>query len=175
MRRLLLLRHAKAERSQPIGRDHDRVLAKRGRADAPRLGAYMARHALTPDQVIVSTAARTRETWDLAAAEFKVAPAVAYEARLYDATPGAILAVVQGVGPQVNTLLLVGHNPGIHEVAAILVATGDLDARQRLNEGYPTSGLAVIDFALDAWSKLHPQSGRLERFVTPRSLGAATD
>ena len=67
MRRLLLLRHAKAERSQPGGRDHDRVLAERGRADAKKLGVYLARHAFVPDRAVVSTAARTRETWALLA------------------------------------------------------------------------------------------------------------
>ena len=71
MRRLLLLRHAKAERSQPGGRDHDRVLTQRGRADAKTLGAYLARHRLVPDRALVSTAARTRETWE------RVAPGLA--------------------------------------------------------------------------------------------------
>jgi phosphohistidine phosphatase len=175
MRRLLLLRHAKTERLQPGGRDHDRVLAERGRSDAPNLGLYMTRHGLVPDRAIVSTAARTRETWDLVAAEFKNAPPVSFDDRLYDATPKAILAVVKEAKPELGTLLLVGHNPGMQELAAALTASGNLEARQRLHEGFPTSGLAVIEFALEAWSRLHPQSGRLERFVTPRTLRAATD
>ena len=69
MRRLLLLRHAKAERSQPGGRDHDRILSKRGRNDAAAVGAYLVRHRLVPDRALVSTSARTRETWTLVAAE----------------------------------------------------------------------------------------------------------
>ena len=72
-------------------------------------------------------------------------------------------------------LLVVGHNPGLHETARLLIASGDVEARERLNEGLPTSGLAVIDFAGRDWEKLHPHSGRLERFVTPRLLKAATD
>ena len=75
MRRLLLLRHAKAERSQPGGRDHDRVLAARGRADAKKLGAYLARHAFVPDRALVSTSARTRETWAQVAAGVRRAAA----------------------------------------------------------------------------------------------------
>jgi phosphohistidine phosphatase len=69
-----------------------------------------------------------------------------------------------------HTLLVVAHNPGLHEVALMLIASGDIDARERLNEKLPTAGLVIIDFAIDDWSRLHPQSGRLERFVSPRIL-----
>jgi len=175
MRRLLLLRHAKAERVQPGERDIERVLAEAGRADAIRLGHYLERHALRPDLAVVSTATRTRETWALAGAAFADAPPAAFEGRLYDAGPQAILSVIKETDPKVGTLLLVGHNPGLHELAALLVAVGDVDTRERLQEEFPTSGLAVIDFALDAWSRLHPQAGRLERFLSPRTLAAATD
>ena len=74
MRRLLLLRHAKAERSQPGGRDHDRILSKRGRNDAAAVGGYPVRHKLVPDRALVSTSARTRETWDLVATAFVKRP-----------------------------------------------------------------------------------------------------
>ena len=99
MRRLLLLRHAKAERLQPGGRDHDRVLAERGRADAHKLGVYLARHGFIPDRALVSTSARTRETWALLATSFGKAPPVSFEDRLYEATPQAILQVDQGDRP----------------------------------------------------------------------------
>ena len=173
MRRLLLLRHAKAERLQPGGRDHDRVLAARGRADAKTLGAYLARHALIPDRAVVSTAARTRETWTLLAAAMGQTPPASFEERLYNAGAEAILAVVKETKPAVRTLMVIGHNPGLHEGARLLIASGDVEARERLNEGLPTTGLAVIDFAGKDWRKLHPHGGRLERFVTPRSLAAA--
>src|ERR1043166_3833663 len=78
MRRLMLLRHAKSDRSKPGERDRDRTVAPRGRAAAPRIGAYMAGHGLRPDLVICSTAVRTRETWDLVAPAFRKAPQVAY-------------------------------------------------------------------------------------------------
>jgi phosphohistidine phosphatase len=101
-------------------------------------------------------------------------PEVSYEDRLYNAGPGAILALLQELDRRTPVVMLIGHNPGLHEVARMLIATGDVDARERLNEGLPTAALAVIDFAGDDWRKLHPRSGRLERFVTPRSLKAAT-
>jgi len=171
--RLILLRHAKAEKAEPGKRDHPRRLSGRGRNDAPVIGAYMARHALIPDLVLVSDAARTRETWECLAPALSAAPRVSYEERLYDAGTEQILAVVKETAADVRTLMVVGHNPGLHDFARLLIASGDVEARERLNEGLPTSGLAVIDFAGNAWRKLHPHGGRLERFVSPRSLAAA--
>ena len=175
MRRLLLLRHGKAERSQPGGRDRDRALAARGRADAPQIGGYLRHHAVLPDGVVVSPAARTRETWELAAAALGRGPAAVYDERLYNAAAGTILDVIKETSPEVGTLLVVGHNPGLQEAADLLAAAGDLEARQRLKEAFPTSSLAVIDFALDGWHRLHAHSCRIERFVTPRSLASTTD
>ena len=172
--RLMLLRHAKAERGAPGTRDRDRELAPRGLKDAPRMGAYMARHKLIPDLALVSPARRTRQTWDGVAPAFPTLP-VTFEDELYESGPETVLAAIREVGADVATLLVVGHNPGLHQTARLLIASGDVEACERLNEGLPTSGLAVIDFALGEWEKLHPHSGRLERFVTPGLLKAATD
>jgi phosphohistidine phosphatase len=175
MRRLLLFRHAKSERSEPGMEDRARVLIERGRKDAAKIGAYMASHALVPDRVVISPAARTQETWKAAATGFRPAPAAMTVEQLYDATPHGIFAVIKEAPATAHTLLVVGHNPGLQEVALMLIASGDIDTRERLREKLPTSGLVIIDFAFDAWSKLHPQSGRLERFVSPRSLDAAAN
>jgi phosphohistidine phosphatase len=173
MLRLMLLRHAKTEKAAPGQRDHPRRLNSRGHKDAALIGAYIARHELMPDLVLVSGATRTRETWDLVAPELSASPHVTYDERLYDAGPDAILTVVKETPPDVRTLMLVGHNPGLHDLARLLIASGDVEARERLNESLPTSGLAVIDFPGKTWRKLHPHGGRLERFVSPRSLAAA--
>jgi phosphohistidine phosphatase len=173
MRRLLLLRHAKAERSLPGAADRERMLTEDGRQEASLLGRYLTRHALMPDRVLVSPAARALETWTCAARSLSPAPDTATVESLYDATAHDILAAIRAVGAAAPTVLAIGHNPGLHEAAVTLVAAGDLDARERLREGLPTCGLAVIDFVLDDWGKLHWRSGRLERFVTPRSLEAA--
>jgi phosphohistidine phosphatase len=174
MRRLLLFRHAKAERSEPGMEDRGRTLIERGRKDAARIGAYMANHALRPDRALVSPAARTQESWKHVAAAFRPAPPALQVERLYDATPHAILAAIKDIPASTHTLLVVGHNPGLHDLALMLIASGDIDARERLREKLPTSGLVIIDFAFDDWGKLHPQSGRLERFVSPKTLDAAT-
>src|SRR5262249_18566147 len=117
MRRLLLLRHAKAERLQSGGRDHDRILAKRGRGDAAAVGAYLVRHKLMPDQALVSTSARTRETWGLVAKAFAKVPPVEFEGTIYEAAPEAILKAIRATKPKARTLLLVGHNPGMQQLA----------------------------------------------------------
>ena len=175
MRRLLLFRHAKAERSEPGMEDRARRLVERGQKDAATVGAYMASHALIPDHVMASPSVRTRETWKFAAPAFKPAPAVTPVERLYNATPHDILGVIKGAPEAARNLLIVAHNPGLHAVALMLVASGDVETRERLREKMPTCGLAIIDFAFDDWGKLHPRSGRLERFVTPKSLSAAAN
>ena len=175
MRRLLLLRHAKAERLQSGGRDHDRILSKRGHDDATAVGAYLVRHKLIPGQALVSTSARTRETWALLAKAFTKVPPVEFEGSIYEAAPEAILKAIRATEPAAKTLLVVGHNPGMQQLASVLIASGDIEARQRLLEEFPTAAFAMITFATDRWEGLHANGGRLEHFVTPRTLEAATD
>jgi len=174
MRRLLLLRHAKTERAEPGGRDRDRRLTKRGRSDASAIGAHMAHHCLLPDLVLVSPAARTQETWALLAPAFAKTPRAVPDERIYNASPERLVGVIEETGGT-RSLMVIGHNPSLHDVALHLIAAGDVAARERLTEKLPTSGLVVVDFSIDAWSRLHPRSGRLERFVTPRLIAAATE
>ena len=171
MRRLMLLRHAKSARMGGTA-DIDRPLAARGREAAPRLGAYLRAEGLSPDLALVSAARRTRETWDL------VRPAlgdveVRFEPRIYEAPTERLLAVVREVEPEVGTLLMIGHNPGFQELARRLA--GDGDALARLGQKFPTAGLAVIDCPVASWADVHAGGGRLERFVTPKSLGGEDD
>jgi phosphohistidine phosphatase len=175
MRRLLLLRHAKTERAEHGERDRDRKLVARGRSDAPVIGAYMLRHRLVPDLVLLSPAARAQETWTLLASAFTEVPRVVKDQRIYNASTGALVDLIHEAGDDARALLVIGHNPGLHDLAVQLIGSGDVEAREHLNEKLPTSGLVVIDLAVDDWSLLHAGAGRLERFVTPRLLAAATD
>jgi phosphohistidine phosphatase len=175
MRRLILLRHAKSDWSKPGEADHDRDLNSRGRESAPRIGHYLARHGLLPDRVLCSTATRARTTWELVAAELGEAPTTTYERRLYNAPVRAVLDVVQTKNDGARVLFVVGHNPGLHDLTEVLIASGDLQHRERLHEKLPTGGLVVIDFAIDDWADLRPRAGRLERFIEPRSLETATE
>jgi phosphohistidine phosphatase len=172
--RLLLLRHAKAEKAAPGMSDRERSLEPRGVADAAKIGAYLTRHGLAPDRALVSPARRTRETWEGLAAAAALRLPAAFDERLYNAGADTVIAVIRDAGAGAATLMVIGHNPGLHDAARLLIAAGDVEARERLNEGLPTSGLAVIDFAGTDWRALHPQGGRLLRFVSPRIL-AETD
>jgi len=174
MRRLMLLRHAKTERAEPGEPDRERKLTKRGRHDVPVIATYMARHKLIPELAIVSPARRAQETWVLLASAFAKAPRVIDDERIYNASADAIIAVIAASGTA-RSLLVVGHNPGLHDAAVRLIGTGDVDLRGHVTEKLPTCGLIVIDLPFDEWSRLHHHAGRLERFVTPRLIAAATD
>jgi phosphohistidine phosphatase len=175
MRRLFLFRHATAERGAAGTSDKARELTPDGREDAAVMGRYMARHRFTPDAVLISPSTRTRETWDVMKAAVGQAARPEFDDRIYDASAQALLAVLKSAPADVTNLMLIGHNPGTHELAVLLMATGDIDTRERLREKFPTSALAVFDFALKSWSDLHPRSGRLERFVSPKTITAATN
>jgi phosphohistidine phosphatase len=173
MRRLMLLRHAKTERADPGDRDRDRKLMKRGRSDASMIGAYMARHGLIPDLALVSPATRAQETWRLAAAAFAQTPLTVSNDRIYNADSAKLMGVVGQADKEAHILVVVGHNPGLHDLAVLLIASGEVKARERIREKLPTSGLVVIDMPLDDWSLVRAQAGRLERFVSPSLLAPA--
>jgi phosphohistidine phosphatase len=174
MRRLLLLRHARAERLEAGRADRDRALTADGRGDAARLGRYMALQAVAINHALVSPAARTRETWDIIE-EAGVHATARTDDRIYEAEPETLLDIVAETPSGIGTLLMVGHNPGFHAAAAMLVAGGDPALRRRLDDGFPTAALAWIGFDIDDWSRLRRQSGVLERFVSPRSLVGAAE
>jgi phosphohistidine phosphatase len=173
MLRLMLLRHAKS--SWPTGmQDADRPLSSRGEAAARMMGGYLAHHALIPERVLCSPARRTCDTWTGVLSSWPTPVDVVFDGRLYGATCQGIVSVVRSQDDAVRSLLLLGHNPGLQEAAEWLIAAGDVEQRERLREKFPTAALAVIDFALDKWSNLHERSGRLDRYVTPRTIAAAT-
>lgn len=174
MRRLMLLRHAKSDWSTPGTRDQDRPLSTRGREASPRMGAYMARHGLVPDLIIASPATRVMDTLSLVLPAFEKQPKTVADERLYETGTDGLLKAIKDTPRSVHSLLLIGHNPSLAELASLLMASGDVESRQRLIEKFPTAALAVIDFPLDDWSKIHPKSGRLDRFVLPKALDTET-
>ena len=174
MRRLMLLRHAKTENDAPSGRDQDRRLDQRGRTDAAEIGGWIGRHPPVPDLVLVSPAVRAHQTWEIAAeAMQKVSPQPRIELlpELYGADPSQLLQTVRAASSaDPKTLLLVGHNPGMHELALALTGSGDAAGRNALADNLPTSGLAVLDFAVDDWDEVAFRRGRLVLFVSPKRL-----
>jgi phosphohistidine phosphatase len=170
MRRLMLLRHAKSDWSQPGQRDHDRDLSARGSAAAPRIAGYLAKRALIPDCVLVSTARRTRETWKLVATGLPARAKAVFDEHIYEAQPAEILDAVRATPAACQCLLVIGHNPGLQELALMLIGDGRRDEINRLAEKLPTAGLVVIDVPTDDWASLKAGTGRLDAFVTPRGL-----
>lgn len=153
MRRLILMRHAKAERGSPTGEDFDRPLSPRGEEDAALMGQVLARAGLSPDFGLVSSAERTRQTWALAAQSFPGAKARLTRA-LYHADPDALLEEIGAEG-EAETLMVVGHNPGIHALALRLLAwsAAPPSVSARFDHGFPTATAAV--FQLDEAGRAH--------------------
>ncbi|MGO4387069.1 histidine phosphatase family protein [Microvirga sp. 2YAF29] len=172
MLRLLLLRHAKA--AWPPGvLDHDRPLAPRGQSAAAAMANYMRSEFLAPDLALVSPARRTQETWEIVHPVIGEVPA-RHDGRIYEAPVARLLTVLHEV-EDARTVLMIGHNPGFEDLASLLIGEGDMEGILRLGSKYPTAGLAVIDFEHESWSQVTRKSGRLERFVTPKSLGNGED
>ena len=175
MLRLMLFRHAKSDRSRPGTPDRDRPLNARGRHAAPVMAAHMVSQDLVPQRVLVSTAARTLETWKLMLPSFPLKPQTVFEGRLYESSPHTILCVIKEMPASVKSVLVVGHNPGLQTLALALIASGDARAREQLAEKFPTAALAVIDFAAGPWSGLRPGTGALDRFITPFAVSGDGD
>lgn len=157
LRRLVLLRHAKSDWSTELP-DHSRPLASRGRRDAPAAGRWLADSGAPLDLVVCSTAARARQTWELAAAALPAPPALRSDERVYDATAEQLLTLVRELPEQVGSVAVVGHNPGLELLAALL-------AGQRLV--FRTATMAVLAWS-GPWSAAGPGAARLDAHVTPR-------
>ena len=174
MRRLMLLRHAKTENDAPSGRDQDRRLDNRGRGDAAEIGGWIGRHPPFPDLVLVSHAIRALQTWEIAWEAIKdrvPEPQVELVPELYGADPAQLLQTIRDASTaDPKTMMLVGHNPGMHELALALAGSGDTMGRNALADNLPTSGLAVFDFEIDDWADVAFRRGRLVQFVSPKLL-----
>jgi phosphohistidine phosphatase len=184
MRRLMLLRHAKTEHDAPSGQDQDRRLDDRGRRDAAAIGSWIGRHPPLPDVVLVSTAVRALQTWEIAGQAIKDATReqgdckwqVEFLDDIYGAEPAQLLGIVRMAEvSDPRNLLVVGHNPGMHELALMLTGSGDAAAKKAIKDNLPTAGLAVLDFAIDDWNEAAFRGGNLVRFITPRLLKPASD
>ncbi|WP_137933757.1 SixA phosphatase family protein [Mesorhizobium comanense] len=169
MKQLLLLRHAKSSWDDPDLDDFDRPLAERGVKAARLMGRELAARDWLPDLALVSPARRTVDTWGLVAAELQVHPRIALAEPLYDALPQDILAQIRRADPSSGCLVVVGHNPGLQELAKLLAGQGsETKAHKRLEEKFPTAAVARFVFEGD-WSGL--SSARLTHCLRPKDLG----
>ncbi|MCP3819096.1 histidine phosphatase family protein [Streptomyces sp. A3M-1-3] len=166
LRRLVALRHAKSDWPEGVP-DHDRPLGPRGLRDAPAAGRRLVEADCLPDLVLCSTARRTRQTWELAAAELGSTPIARYDPRIYGADDQDLLDVVREVPTDIETLLLIGHNPGLQDLILMLVGQSFGDTLQRAQAKFPTSAVAVLIWR-GAWSDLAPGSATLTDLAVPR-------
>jgi len=166
MRRLILMRHAKSDWDDPSLSDHDRPLNSRGRKAARALGRWLREQDLIPDTALISTATRTRETWEGLVSDWSSPPEATFLRELYHAEPDAMLAVLRKA--ETPTLLLLGHNPGLAELAHLLVAEAPDHPKFAR---YPTGATLVADFDTEGWGEIRPGAARTIAFVVPRDLG----
>lgn len=172
MVRLFLLRHAKASQSSPDGGDKSRPLNRRGRGASTTMGRYMRDQGFRPQLVLCSTSQRTRETLQLlsdAAGWTEDAPKRTFDDKLYLAPPGEIVDILQQLDASVSDVLVIGHNPGMHELAYVLADPRGADY-ERLLEKYPTAALAVLSNDSIGWQDIDAGRLSLTHYVVPRDL-----
>ena len=166
---LYLFRHAKSAWDDSSLADVDRPLAPRGERAAPAMAAYMKAQGLQPDLVLCSAARRTRDTWALMASTLGQ-PRTTYLDEIYEAEAPALVSAIRRAPAGARRLMLIGHNPGLEDLAHGLIASGDRDGRKALAEKFPTAALAVIEFDMGNWRDLAPDTGRLTLFMIPKRL-----
>lgn len=166
MKRLVVLRHAKSD--WPVGvADRDRPLGRRGQRDAPAAGRWIAEHVGVPDVVWCSPARRTKETWELLAAQLGGSPPVEFDERIYEASVSDLVEVLRETVKGSSSVLLVGHNPGVQELVLALAGGQRSEVQMLAETKFPTSGVALLDVN-GPWRELAAGSARLADFAVPR-------
>jgi phosphohistidine phosphatase len=172
MKTVTLFRHAKSgEKDNPNLDDFDRPLSGRGLKAAPKMGAAIRDRKIEPDLVLCSPSVRTRQTLSLASPEaWDEPPEVRFEEALYEASAQAMFKVMRQLKNGVSHVMIVGHNPGLQELAVALTPPGS-GAREEFKEKLPTAAVLSLDFDVARWAKLQPATGQLRLYITPNMLG----
>jgi phosphohistidine phosphatase len=169
VRTVILLRHGKSSWSDPTLADLDRPLAPRGERAARRIAKYMRRKNIRPAFVLCSSSLRTRQTLEAIEPSLGKSPSVELEPQLYAASEGELLERLQALPESVDSVMLIGHNPGLHELARLLAAGGA--ELPRLEQKFPTGALVTLVLDSESWAALGPGDGELVDYVVPRQLG----
>jgi phosphohistidine phosphatase len=169
VRTVILLRHGKSSWSDSTLADIDRPLAPRGERASKRIAKYMRRKRLRPDLVLCSPSLRTRQTLEAIEPSLGKGCSVELVPQLYAASELELLERLQALPEPVNSVMLIGHNPGLQDLALVLASRGaDLP---RLEEKFPTGGLATLVVESETWAALGPGVAELVDYVVPRQLG----
>ena len=176
MKTITLMRHAKSSwlAASPGGAaplDKARILALRGERDAPRMARWMAANGIRPQLIMCSTAQRTRETLALVANTILAeGGATTFRDELYLAEASNLMELLRRLPDRIGHAMLLGHDPGMHDLAQMLSGGGDIALRRLLSLKFPTAGAAVIDFATERWRDVAPGTGTLRHFMAPKRL-----
>ena len=168
VKRLFLLRHAKSSWDDPNLSDHDRPLAPRGRKASRRIASYMKDKGFEPSIVLCSSALRARQTWEIAASAFDKRTAVEIDPSLYRAGTEELMSRLRSIRPEASSILLIGHNPAMHELVLTLASQGE--QLESIRKKFPTAALAVLDARISHWEELEPAAAELIDFVNPKRL-----
>ena len=169
MRRVYLLRHAKSSWKDRSLADRDRPLAGRGKRAAKAVAGHLEAEGIRPDLVLCSPARRTRETLERVEAAFGDQVETRLDEALYGASEAELLACLRALAQEVDSVMVIGHNPGLEQLARALASQGAQLARMR--EKYPTAALATIELPGEDWRAIEPGSGKLVAYVRPLDLG----
>jgi phosphohistidine phosphatase len=170
MKTVTLFRHAKAaDKANPNVDDFDRPLAGRGLKAAARMGAALRNRRLWPELILCSPSVRTRQTLALAQAmAWDAPPKTRFEKKIYEATPETLLKLLKEAPEDAGHVMLIGHNPGLQDLAASLAQPGPL--REQLMEKLPTGAVVSLKFDLERWKDIKSGSARVALFLTPSML-----
>ncbi|MFI8106138.1 SixA phosphatase family protein [Streptomyces sp. NPDC086023] len=164
-RRIVIVRHGKAVPKHTAD-DPDRDLTGRGRRDSARAGRWLEESGHRFDLARCSTAVRARRTWQMIVPHLSAPPPASYSEQLYHADAAYLLAVLRGSAPELTGVLLVGHNPAVHDLAVTLCGSGPKPLRRTLEDGLPTAGVVVL--TLDGpWERIGPGAAHLTDLWTP--------
>ncbi len=166
---LHVLRHAKSSWDDTALPDHDRPLTPRGRRATARVAEHLRRQRVQPDLVLCSTARRAYETLEGIVGALN-AKEIIVDQTLYGASVSELLARLRRVGGDVRSVMVIGHNPGLHDLVVTLAGDGDDDALLTVRRKFPTGALATLSFPGLAWDRLGPGAAYLETLVLPREL-----
>jgi phosphohistidine phosphatase len=169
LKTLYILRHAKSSWDDPRLADHDRPLGPRGQKAARQMAVHMRRAKVRPDLVLCSSAARARQTYEAVSAGLDGLATLSVEDDLYGASDTGLLVRLQDVPDATGAVLLVGHNPGLQDLALMLAGDGDAPGMARLGDKFPTCALATLDVPTP-WASLGPGHCHLRSLVVPRDL-----
>jgi phosphohistidine phosphatase len=169
MKKLYILRHGKSDYPEGV-KDHERPLNKRGQRSSFLIGKYLKLNQINPDVILSSDSLRTTQTIQNATTEAGITTKINYNGVLYLATPGEMLKELSKLKDDVQSVLLVCHNPGAEMLTAILARDGNKMALNNYKRNFPTCGIASIKLNAESWGKLDVGSGYLEEFATPKTL-----